>query len=122
MEDTAILDASLDIITSRKVRDKMKAGQSVEQLVGEKINEYVQIHKLGQKVSRAVLLSLSMDVLCLMFIETQTFSGTFSDRYVPFVVSTDERHGEVGTTREDPAQHCLPPCRPHTHESIQQEY
>ena len=28
----------------------MKAGQSVEQLVGEKINEYVQIHKLGPKV------------------------------------------------------------------------
>mmetsp|Transcript_45153 Transcript_45153/g.78862 ORF Transcript_45153/g.78862 Transcript_45153/m.78862 type:complete len:705 (-) Transcript_45153:156-2270(-) len=51
VEDTAILDASLDIITSRKVRDKMKAGLSVEQLVGEKINEYVQIHKLGPKMN-----------------------------------------------------------------------
>lgn len=51
VEDTAILDASMDIITSRKVRDKMKLGHSVEQLVGEKINDYVQIHHLGQKVT-----------------------------------------------------------------------
>jgi hypothetical protein len=28
----------------------MKLGHSVEQLVGEKINDYVQIHHLGQKV------------------------------------------------------------------------
>jgi hypothetical protein len=32
----------------------MKLGHSVEQLVGEKINDYVQIHHLGQKV-RALL-------------------------------------------------------------------
>ena len=29
VEDTAILDASLDIVTSRKVRDKMKLGHTV---------------------------------------------------------------------------------------------
>lgn len=50
MEDTAILDASMDVITSRKVRDRLRQGQSVEQLVGEKIAEYAQIHHLGQKV------------------------------------------------------------------------
>jgi aromatic ring-cleaving dioxygenase len=55
VEDTAILDASMDVITSRKVRDKMKLGHSVEQLVGDKINDYVQIHHLGAKVGSLVL-------------------------------------------------------------------
>ena len=46
-----ITDASLDVVTSRKVRDKIKLGHSIEQLVGEKINEYVNIHHIGAKVS-----------------------------------------------------------------------
>lgn len=50
VEDNAILDASLDIVTSRKVRDKIKAGESVEHLVGGKINEYILMHQLGPKV------------------------------------------------------------------------
>jgi nicotinic acid mononucleotide adenylyltransferase len=50
VEDNAILDASLDMITSRKVRDKIKDGDNVEQLVGAKINEYISIHRLGPKV------------------------------------------------------------------------
>ena len=37
-------------MTSRKVRDKIKAGESIEQLVGEKINDYVLIHRIGAKV------------------------------------------------------------------------
>ena len=45
-----ITDASLDVVTSRKVRDKIKLGHSIEQLVGEKINEYVNIHRIGAKV------------------------------------------------------------------------
>ena len=49
-EDSAILDASLDVVTSRKVRDKLKAGKSVEQLVGAYINEYVVKHKIGSKM------------------------------------------------------------------------
>ena len=52
VEDTAILDASLDIVTSRKVRDKIKLGQTVEQLVGEQINDYVLQHHLGAKVRK----------------------------------------------------------------------
>lgn len=50
VEDSAILDASLDQVTSRKVRDKIKQGESVEQLVGSKINDYVNQHHLQQKV------------------------------------------------------------------------
>lgn len=46
----SITDASLDVVTSRKVRDKIKLGHSIEQLVGEKINEYVNIHHIGAKV------------------------------------------------------------------------
>lgn len=51
VEDSAILDASLDQVTSRKVRDKIKMGDSVEQLVGSKINDYVMAHRVQQKVT-----------------------------------------------------------------------
>jgi hypothetical protein len=63
VEDTAILDASMDVITSRKVRDKMKLGHSVEQLVGDKINDYVQIHHLGAKVGSLVWLRMRCRVV-----------------------------------------------------------
>jgi nicotinic acid mononucleotide adenylyltransferase len=51
VEDAAILDASFDMVTSRKVRDKIKAGESVETLVGGKIQEYCLMHKLGPKMN-----------------------------------------------------------------------
>jgi hypothetical protein len=38
------------MVTSRKVREKMKNYESVENLVGAKINEYIMIHRLGAKV------------------------------------------------------------------------
>ncbi|KAJ1430226.1 hypothetical protein B484DRAFT_449007 [Ochromonadaceae sp. CCMP2298] len=50
VEDTAILDASLEV-TSRRVRDKVKAGESVRELVGERINDYVVRHRLGAKMN-----------------------------------------------------------------------
>lgn len=50
VEDSAILDASLDMITSRKVREKIKSGENIETLVGNKIQEYVNTHKIGSKV------------------------------------------------------------------------
>lgn len=50
VEDSAILDASLDQVTSRRVRDKIKLGESVEQLVGSKINDYVIANRIQQKV------------------------------------------------------------------------
>lgn len=55
VEDTAILDASFDMVTSRKVRDKVKAGESVETLVGGKINEYCLLHRLGPKVCLLII-------------------------------------------------------------------
>jgi nicotinic acid mononucleotide adenylyltransferase len=58
VEDNAILDASLDMITSRKVRDKIKNGDNVEQLVGAKINEYISIHRLGPKVIFVIIIIL----------------------------------------------------------------
>ena len=49
-EDSAILDASIDTVTSRNVRDKMKSGENVSHLVGEKINDYAAINRFGAKV------------------------------------------------------------------------
>jgi nicotinic acid mononucleotide adenylyltransferase len=54
VEDSAILDASLDAVTSRTVREKMKGNESVEYLVGSKINDYVNAHRLQAKVSQSV--------------------------------------------------------------------
>eukprot|EP01038_Epipyxis_sp_PR26KG_P005965 gene5965-8219_t len=51
IEDSAILDASLDNVTSRKVRDKVKGGESVEQLVGAKINDYFNLNRIGPKMN-----------------------------------------------------------------------
>jgi hypothetical protein len=51
VEDNAILDASFDMVTSRKVRDKIKANETVETLVGAKIQEYCLLHKLGPKMN-----------------------------------------------------------------------
>lgn len=49
-EDDAILDSSIDTVTSRKVRDKIKSGQSLGYLVGRRVEEYVIEKRLGQKV------------------------------------------------------------------------
>ena len=49
-EDTAILDASMDQVSAKKVRDKLKAGKDVEDLVGHAINEYILHHRIAQKV------------------------------------------------------------------------
>lgn len=66
VDDTAILDASLDIVTSRKVRDKIKTGETVEQLVGEMINDYVAAHRLGPKV-REGYICYSSSVLTTLY-------------------------------------------------------
>ena len=49
-EDSAILDASMDSVSSRKVRDRLKKLQSVEHLVGDTIAEYFKVHKIGEKM------------------------------------------------------------------------
>jgi nicotinic acid mononucleotide adenylyltransferase len=50
VEDTAILDASFDVVTSRRVRDNIKAGTSVDGLVGKKVQDYIIAERLGPKV------------------------------------------------------------------------
>jgi len=49
-EDTAILDTSMDMVSSRRVRDKLKAGEPVEQLVGDSVASYFKAHRIGPKV------------------------------------------------------------------------
>lgn len=49
-EDTAILDAAMDSFSSKKVREKLKNGLSVDNLVGDTVAEYLKFHKIGPKV------------------------------------------------------------------------
>lgn len=49
-EDTAMLDTSMDIVTSRDVRQKLKENQPVRHLVGGLIDEYFKKHLIGPKV------------------------------------------------------------------------
>lgn len=51
VEDTAVLDASMDVVTSRKVRDSIRASRPVENLVGTAIDLYVQQNRLGAKMN-----------------------------------------------------------------------
>jgi len=53
VEDTAVLDATMDIVTSRKVREKIRAGGNIAPLVGDAIDLYARTHKLGPKMSGA---------------------------------------------------------------------
>eukprot|EP00605_Chrysophyceae_sp_TOSAG23-4_P002463 GSChrysophyteH1.ASY1.ANO1.2722.1 assembled CDS len=50
VEDTAVLDATMDIVTSRRVREKIRAGANIAPLVGDAINQYAKTHKLGPKM------------------------------------------------------------------------
>jgi nicotinic acid mononucleotide adenylyltransferase len=49
-EDTALLDASLDTVSAKKVRDRLKEGKDVEELVGKAINDYIIFHGIAGKV------------------------------------------------------------------------
>jgi nicotinic acid mononucleotide adenylyltransferase len=49
-EDNAILDASLDTITSKKVRQSAKNREPLEHLVGGVVSEYFRVHHIGPKV------------------------------------------------------------------------
>eukprot|EP01041_Mallomonas_annulata_P015255 gene15255-32321_t len=48
-EDTAIVDASMDTVSSRRVRDKLKANEPVDQLVGDSVATYFKAHRIGLK-------------------------------------------------------------------------
>jgi len=49
-DDTAILDASMDVVSAKKVRDRLKAGQSIKPLVGAQMAEYFDIHRIREKM------------------------------------------------------------------------
>ena len=51
VEDTAVLDASMDVVTSRKVRENMRKEISIETLAGTAIDAYVRDHELGKKMN-----------------------------------------------------------------------
>jgi len=50
IEDTAILDASMDLVSSRNVREKIKNGDDIADMVGDTIQAYVRNHKIGEKM------------------------------------------------------------------------
>ena len=49
-DDTAILDASMDLVSAKKVRNKLKAGESISNLVGTKMSDYFILHKIREKI------------------------------------------------------------------------
>lgn len=49
-EDTAILDASMETVSSRKVREAMKKSGPLDHLVGGVIAEYFRVNRIPQKV------------------------------------------------------------------------
>jgi hypothetical protein len=50
-EDTAVLDASIDKVSAKMVRDKLKAGKDVEDWVGHAVAEYLKFHGIADKVN-----------------------------------------------------------------------
>ena len=46
-----MIDASMDIVTSREVRQKMRRKKSVKHLVGSLIDAYFKEHLIGAKVN-----------------------------------------------------------------------
>lgn len=53
-EDDAIVDASMGTVSSRRVRDRLKAGEPVEQLVGDAVAAYFKSHHIGAKMAGTV--------------------------------------------------------------------
>ena len=49
-EDAAMIDASMDIVSSREVRQKVRRKKSVKHLVGGLIDAYFKDHLIGAKV------------------------------------------------------------------------
>jgi hypothetical protein len=50
-EDTAILEASMDIVTSREVRNNIRENKSIKHLVGDQIDNYFKQHRIGAKMN-----------------------------------------------------------------------
>lgn len=50
VEDAAVIDASLDVVSSKKVRERLRAGDAVTHLVGQRIAQYCSDQRLGAKM------------------------------------------------------------------------
>ena len=75
VEDAAILDSSMDVVSSRKVREKMMKGQKISQFLGDSVQSYVKMHKLGQKMKGEE--RWSEDELCLPKISSRQWEFQF---------------------------------------------
>jgi nicotinic acid mononucleotide adenylyltransferase len=49
-EDAAILDATMDSVSAKKVRERLMAGLSIDTMVGDTVAEYLKVHRIGSKV------------------------------------------------------------------------
>ncbi len=49
-EDTAILDNNMDVVSSRKVRDKIKNNENISQYLGDSVQTYIRAHRLDAKM------------------------------------------------------------------------
>jgi nicotinic acid mononucleotide adenylyltransferase len=54
-EDSAILDATMDSVSAKKVREKLMLGLPVDTLVGDTVSEYLRVHKIGLKVKEDII-------------------------------------------------------------------
>jgi hypothetical protein len=63
-EDTAIVDASFDTVSSRKVRTKLRKGEDIQHLVGSVIADYFRLHRIGDKVH----ILLHSTIICVLLI------------------------------------------------------
>lgn len=51
VEDSAVIDAALDVVSSKKVREKLRSGESIQHLVGSRVEEYCAFNKIGLKMN-----------------------------------------------------------------------
>jgi nicotinic acid mononucleotide adenylyltransferase len=65
-EDNAILDASMDTVSSRKVRAMVKALAPLQHLVGGVVADYFRANRIGYKVNTALFLFFSISVMYSM--------------------------------------------------------
>jgi len=50
-DDNAILDSSMDTVSAKKVRNKLKAGEDIGLLIGKDMADYFELHKIKGKMT-----------------------------------------------------------------------
>ena len=72
IEDEAILDCSIDMISSKDVRAKIKAYESVAQLMGGVADDYLIMHKIAAKV---IIVQCMLISLLLVYVLDERSAG-----------------------------------------------